>query len=439
MSQTTIKGTQVYDRSIDPLYDLKLPTGSNSASIALLGDGTWGTPPSASYAVSASWAPGGSSVSSSYANSSSWSDNVISASYAQTASYANQLNRSASISVMNYQLTDQATNNLVPNYYSSFGVLSLNNIVKLDAGSFMRGITGIMSQSINTKLILINTGSNSIYITGEHPSSSAANRILYHEDIIISQYQSVELFYDVTLARWLVTNYSPKSTFRILSNIANPGTVTAGDAGHWGLLTVSGGAATNSEAEISNIGTAWRLATGTTSAKGAQIIYLNKAFGSAGTVGSHHLSAEATVAVDTLSTGAQGYMIEVGLCAAAATAVGICPSSSCGIRYTDISSSGNFEGWSHGNASAINYPIRIDLGVPVVVDTVYNLRTEISRNREVRFYINGDLKGVIAADISDSKYMLTGGAAARASITKTVGTSNRFLYVSQLHGRVLLK
>lgn len=119
MAKTELPGTQIKNKSVDPVEDLLLPTGSNSGSFFLKGDGYWASTSSfysgsysgsyegsgygltniqsSSYAVSASWAPGGSSVSASYATTSSFSnksslaDSSTSSSYAVSASWAPRL------------------------------------------------------------------------------------------------------------------------------------------------------------------------------------------------------------------------------------------------------------------------------------------------------------------------------------------------------------
>lgn len=458
MSQTTIKGTQVYDRSIDPLYDLKLPTGSNSASIALLGDGTWGTPPSASYAVSASWAPGGSSVSSSYANSSSWSDNVISASYALSASYAPG---APSISA-SYANSSSWANNVISSSYATTASyaangggsstyiitgsllltgsvnnwnpagLSVANTIYIASMSQSFGINGLVSQSSNRKITLINTGSSFIYIASDHPSSSAWNRIQYVEDVILSPRQAIGLIYDTTAQKWQVESYTPATGYKVITAVVTPGSVTAGDYANV-AFTTNGGAATNSISMAAYIGAPqWRLATGT-AVPGAVAVSTNKGQGVLGYVGYSHISTEFTLSIQTLSDGTDTYTIEAGMANNPASAAEV-TSQAALIRYTHISSSGNWEGISFGTNGT---PTTVNLGVPVAINTVYVLRTELNAsNTEVRFYINGTLCGIIPTNNNSSTIVNGQTVGAKVGIFKKSGTTNRFIYVSQIQTRV---
>lgn len=428
MSQTTIKGTQVYDRSIDPLNDLTLPTGSNSASLALLGNGTWGTPPSSSYAVSASYAPGSPSVSASYANSSSWADNVISSSYATTASYAaNGGGSAATYIITGSLLLTGSVNNWDP------AGLSVANTIYIASMSQSFGINGLVSQSSNRKITLINTGSSFIYIASDHPSSSAWNRIQYVEDIILSPRQAIGLIYDTTGQKWQVESYAPAVGYKVVSAIITPGSITAGDYGTVSFNTVGTGGVTNSTTMSTFIGApSWRIAIGTGGAGGATIA-VNKGQGFLGTIGRSHMSCEFTIGIPTLSDATNDFVIEAGL-TNQATVLTEPLAQVAGFRYTHVSSSGYWEGISTGTSGV---PTVIRLGIPVAVDTAYSLRTEINAsNTEVRFYINGTMVGIIPTTNSSATINSGNAVGARILMSRKAGTSNRFVYISQIITRV---
>ena len=429
MSQTTIKGTQVYDRSIDPLNDLTLPTGSNSASLVLLGDGTWGTPSTSSYAVSASYAPGSPSVSASYANSSSWADNVISSSYALSASYAANGGGAAGA----YIITGSLLLTGSVNDWNPVGLDSAN-VLYVASMSQSFGINGLVSQSSNRKITLINTGSSFIYIASDHPSSSAWNRIQYTEDIILSPRQSVGLVYDTTIQKWQVENYSPAVGYKVVSAVITPGSVTAGDYANVTFTTANGGAITNSTSMAAYIGApSWRIATGTTSISGGASISANKGNSALGYIGWTHMSSEFTISIQTLSDASNAYTIEAGL---HQDAIGttINNYNSCGIKYTHISASGNWFGFNSGNTGN---GLEVDLGVPVDINKVYTLRTEIdATNSELRFYINGEMKGIIKSAKNSNTIIDNTIVGAGIRLVKRAGSTNRFIYVSQILTRV---
>lgn len=354
--------------------------------------------------------------------------NVISASYA-----ANGGGAAATYSITGSTIIKENTHNWNP---AGLGTV---NVIKM-ASSNIYALTGIMSQSSAMEIKLVNTGSKSLYITGPHPSSSAANQFITHEDLIIQPKQSISLCYDTIMQKWLPLNYSNYNTYNIVASHVTPGSVTAGDHNNLGFA-VNGGANTNSTTEAYQIGPAWRLATGTGVPGTMASIYINKNNEAIGAVGTQHLTAEFVMAVDNLSTSAQEYMIELGLCNSPSTATNcILPTNqSCGIRYTHASSSGNFEGYSVGNLGSGAVISIINLNTTVVVDTAYTLRTEIDKTTyETRFYINGDLKGIIPANGTNTLQYLT-APGARAAIIKTIGSSNRFLYIGQIHSRIVIR
>lgn len=420
----------IYSGSDASLANITAITVSGSFSGSYVGDGSGltgvvATIPSGIVSSSAQFrtitSPFTGSFTGSFKGDGSGILNVISASYAANGGG----------SAATYAITGSSMITATVNNWNPAGIYSVNTIKV--ACNHIYGINGIVSQSAARELTLINTGSYSFYVSGNHPSSSASNQIESYEDIIIQPKQSIGLCYDTTMAKWLISHYPNCNTHKIISTHGSPGSVTAGDAGHIGFAVLGSGANTNSSTMLDSVGSSWRLATGT-SVPGAAMIFINKNTGFTGYTGFHHISGEATIGLENLSTAAQEYGIEVGLNNSSTAVADLAANSSCGIRYTNASSSGNFEGFSIAGAGGKTI---INLGISVAANTAYVLRTEVNKELEARFYVNGTLCGIIPK-VNLFTIPQNAAVSTRAIIAKTVGTTNRFMHVSQIYTRAVL-
>lgn len=87
------------------------------------------------------------------------------------------------------------------NDYNPSG-LSTANILRASASSGVN-LTGLTAQATGFTISLINVGSNTITLTNEDVSSVAANRFHIGANTGIGAGQSIDLWYDITLARWV--------------------------------------------------------------------------------------------------------------------------------------------------------------------------------------------------------------------------------------------
>lgn len=421
----------IYSGSDASLANITATTISGSFSGSYVGDGSGltgvvATIPSDIVSSSAQFrtitSPFTGSFTGSFKGDGSGILNVISASYA-----ANGGGAAATYSIIGSSILSGSVNDWDPSGLSSA------NVVYVASPSQSYGINGIVSQSVSRAITLVNTGSSLVYLASDHPSSSAWNRIEYTEDILLTPRQSVGLIYDTSKQKWVVSNYTPYVGYKIVSAVVTPGSVTAGDYSNVVFTVTGSGAITNSTSMTAYIGApTWRIATGT-SVPGGATIATNKSSVFLGYVGYTHMSCEFIMSIQTLSDATDTYVIEAGL-SNRGTVITEPLAQTAGIRYTHTSSSGNWEGISVGTSGI---PRIVDLGVPVAINKVYSLRTEINApNTEVRFYINGNMVGIIPTTNSPATINSNNLVGARILLSKNVGTTNRFIYVSQIITRI---
>ena len=94
-----------------------------------------------------------------------------------------------------------------------------------------------------------------------------------------------------------------------------------------------------------------------------------------------------------------------------------------GFSYRYDINGGNWTGYRNAGAASI------DLGIPVVAGTRYILEIEYISSVSLKYYINGILRGTISSSVPSST---SGSYLMGAGIAKTVGTTTRSFYISQI-------
>lgn len=304
--------------------------------------------------------------------------------------------------------------------------------IRVSSDNGMRAITS-MAAGLNGEVkTFTNTGSYAIYFPSQHPDGTAANRILYNEDIILQPRQSIDFIYDNdnSYQRWRPLNYTQnKSAGRIIERDVEIGSITAGDNEIINFLN----SGTSSTATSGTPGSTepWAfisLPTGTTSS-GMSSIYLNK--GSTTTVyqTGGHIAVEAYLQIPTLSNGTDSFTVCFQLRSAPSnTNNPTTQSGSIGIMYSHGVKAGNWTGYVHNGSRT-----EVDLGTAVAANTLYKLRFEYDKSgTEVRFYVNDTYAGRITSGLPGAQ-----ASGISAGIWKGVGSTSRQLYIPKFYFKMI--
>lgn len=297
-------------------------------------------------------------------------------------------------------------------------------IVKIDADSGIRAITGFSATFDGDEKTIFNVGSYAFYIPGEHPDSTASNRVKAGKDCILPPGFSTKIIYDSTLSRWLILDKDggsrPSTSKLVLYEIA-PGSSSAGDLHDAGLSVInSGSVGTFSATSTTPLG-GWQCSTQTLSTNGAFVV-APKSTGALLYLGSGHIFSDALISITTLSDATNTFQAGNMIMNSPTTAPTFQANNSVGIRYTHGTNSGKWEGFSQNNSGSTS---TVDLGITVAAGTIYNLRVELDKAlTEARFYIDGVYAGRLTTNLPT-----TTSAGARAVILKSAGTTARTLNV----------
>ena len=77
-------------------------------------------------------------------------------------------------------------------------------IIRISGDNGIRAITGFAAQDNGEEKLLINVGSYTIYLPGEHPDATAANRFISGLDCMIYPREYVTIIYDGISSRWRI-------------------------------------------------------------------------------------------------------------------------------------------------------------------------------------------------------------------------------------------
>lgn len=292
----------------------------------------------------------------------------------------------------------------------------------------IRAITSFSARSDGTEIMLINVGSYPVYLPGEHPDGTAANRITTGYDHFIHPQKSAKIIYDGTTSRWIIT--TPKeSQFRGLQYGTAMGSTTAGDWGTFAWATAGTAAAVTANAATSSALGNFQCQTGTTSS-GAAVAYFTKTIVTPFYFSLGHINAFAIISFPILSDGTNTYQI-AALITASPSSTNQNPNNSVGIRYDSSVNSGKWQGFSRDNAGTES---TVDLGITAAVNTHYLLRVEIDKSKtEARFYIDGIMLGRVTGNMPNSV-----ASGSRLSIIKSAGTTSRVVNVHAFYSETII-
>lgn len=299
------------------------------------------------------------------------------------------------------------------------------DVIMLSADDSIPAITSFKAGKNGEQKILYNNGSTPLYIPGEHPDGTAANRVIAPQDLFLAPKSSISLIYDGTNSRWWASRNANTldSQIKGYSYRYIPGTSTSGDIYDVTFILSGSGATRTTTAATSTVPCALDCQTGSTSS-GVSILAFPKTITQIGYIGFCHMYMGGTISLPVLSDSSNTYTFEMAL-ATANNSVTIQENNTLGVIYTHGTNSGKFQAYCKDGSSTTP----ADTGITVAANTLYNIWFAIDKARtEARFYINGAFVCRITGNIPAASTK-TG----RVGIFKSVGATNTRLYVHQAH------
>src|SRR4030095_1132922 len=241
------------------------------------------------------------------------------------------------------QLTGDISPTQITSDQNNYGPTNLatSSVLRLDADSSFRTITGLAGGADGRIITLRNISANSILLANQNTGSTAANRFDFGGvDVPLFPSRQIMLSYDSTSSRWyLVSNGSnfiiPMTRYGLY---ATYDTQTTGNQGFWGTTAASGGSvSTSTVASVAGhpANFQWTLGTSTTGSgdwrtqSGSPILLGN----------SWYWRHDMIIRIDKLSDVTDTYKLKVGFLDGTTTE----PTDGCYFRYTHSVNSGKWE------------------------------------------------------------------------------------------------
>jgi hypothetical protein len=299
------------------------------------------------------------------------------------------------------------------------------NVLRVSGDNGIRGISSISATGMpdGQTFRIINTGTQPLVLQAQHPDATTGNEFLGPKDVFLPGGQSVTATRDATSDGFWLAGTAGQSG-RMITSTAVAGSATAAD---WGIITQSANSGTiTAGAADANGFYYWNLATGTL-ATNNPAISLGK--GTAPTrIQDAYLYSRALVRIPTASDGTNTFTVLAGLSSSTAPTTTILNSALIG--YSHGTNSAKWYGYT-SNASTST---TVDLGITVATNTMYVLEVYLNKQgTEARFFVDGVYRGR-----STTNLPVAGTTAwPQASIVKTVGTTPRSVYVSEVSATYL--
>lgn len=319
------------------------------------------------------------------------------------------------------QLTSDQTDYAPTDWYGA-------EVVCLSSDSNIRGIKSFAATLDGDMKCLVNVGSYPLYISGEHTSGTAANRVIAIEDVFIYPNESVIIIYDGTSSRWRITHnnldaFSNSSYSGLIFRHYSGGTTsTTGDQYLWSTSVSGTGAVvtTNLGTSTNNAPSSLVLSTGSTNT-GISLLYYSKTFTTPGYFTKSHAAYETIWSVPILSDVTESYVV-VHSVTGTPNNNSTDLNRSVGFKYSDSVDSGNIQCFAIDSSAGTT---TINSGIAVAANTLYKCRVEINKMcSEARYYINNTFIGKITTNLPDANSL-----GARSLMKKLAGTTNRNLEI----------
>lgn len=304
--------------------------------------------------------------------------------------------------------------------YSPTGWASAT-VVRLSGNSSFNAITGFVAGNSGEIKTLVNVGSWCLYLSPEHPGSSAANRIAYQEEVILWPGSSCMIVYDATLSRWLPLT-TPSSGYFVprrskWHDVSAERVSTAASMDQqwdlWGSITLQE-AAPSSLARYN----AFSMNTGSFAAGGAGIMMVHDRTTGSVWAGSAHIVIKAHIMMPiVLSNSTDHYYYFLRLAAAPYSGF-FDQANTVGFYYRHTVNNGN---WFLRTRNAAGTETNADSGVAVVASGEYELQMSLNLAcSEATFWINGSVVGRLTSNLPTGV-----GLGWSQQLEKVAGTSAR--------------
>lgn len=294
--------------------------------------------------------------------------------------------------------------------------------IRISGDNGIRAITSFVAPSAVTDVYektLFNIGSYPVYMPGEHPDGTGANRISVDKDYMLYPGQSCKLWYDLGSSRWrIVADYNMDRRANLYYSCV-AGSQTAGDHNELSFSAIGTGTFTFTSS-TGSVPAHFAMSTSTNAAWGYYALF-PKGGSTFASFGNAHIFTEAFMQVEDLSDGTNTYTTELQLAEVTASST-LENNNMIGIRYSNGINSGKWELFSQSNSGTESVA---DLGVTVAADTRYKLRIEMDQARsEARAYVNNVYAGRVTATLPNAT-----AAGARIIHLKSAGSTARVLKI----------
>lgn len=299
------------------------------------------------------------------------------------------------------------------------------SVLRVSGDNGIRAITSISATGMpdGQTFRIVNVGTQPLVLQAQHPDATAGNEFLNPKDVFLPAGQSVTAVRDATAGGFWLDGAQAQSG-RMLISAAVAGSATPSD---WGEITLStnSGAITNGAANAGGH-YYWGLATQAVTTA-APAISVGK--GSAASItGGCYLYHRSMIRIPTLSDASNTFEVVSGFSTSTSPTGG--SKNTARIAYKHDIYGGRLYGYTSDNSNTTY----VDLGVAVAVNKVYILETYMNKQcTEVRFFVNGEYRGRSTANTP-----VTGAVVfPQAAIIKSVGTTARSLYLSEISATYL--
>lgn len=306
-------------------------------------------------------------------------------------------------------------------------------VVRLSGDSSFRKITGFSAETDGEEKILINVGSNCLYIAPQHTGSVAANRVDHYEEIILVPGGSVRIWYDGTALRWkafanTAENYQVphRAVWYDKFGAKFPEGITEDS-----YLSYGGSGNVNVSSPTSSFPFARWSMDNNSLATGDKSLYLLKTTDALSYAGAAHVVTKCEFnSFSSLSDGTNQYRIRFVMTASPATLL-TNVNSTCGIRYSHDINSGKFQCYCRDSGGT---ETTADSGVTYAVNTVYSMLISLNKAAdEATFFINGAVVARITTNLPASTVLGVG-----IQYGKLVGTTNYTFNAHRLMGAAIM-
>jgi hypothetical protein len=299
------------------------------------------------------------------------------------------------------------------------------SVLRVSGDNGIRAISSISATGMpdGQTFRIVNVGTQPLVLQAQHPDATAGNEFLSPKDVFLPAGQTVSAVRDGTAGGFWLDGAQAQSG-RLLTSTSVAGSATAAD---WGTLTQSAnsGAIANGAVDA-NGHYFWSLATQAV-ATAAPTISVGKGSAPART-GDCYLYHRSMVRIPTLSDASNTFEVVSGFSTNTTPTGG--SSNSARIAYKHDTNGGRWYGYTSDNSTANT----VDLGITVATNTVYILEVYLNKqSTEARFFVDGVYRGRSTANTP-----VTGAVAfPQAAIIKSVGTTARSLYLSEISATYL--